>query len=693
MKIAKSVFALVFILNFFISCAGAPQRHPEIDELAAAGSFTAALQTMDRERGSRRSVYRAERNTLLFYLNRGMLRHHAGLWEESLQDLHEAEHIIEELFTRSLTMDTASFLVNDTVRPYSGEDYEDIYINVFNALNLYHLGNIYGALVEIRRVNEKLAVLEDRHTRAVETARGANPAMAEVDFEIEAVQFSNSALARYLSLLFSRAMGNMDNVRIDHEQLLLAYQLAPNVYNHPVPSSVADELDIPQGMARLNIIAFAGLSPIKEEENIVVPLPLPAPNHILNFALPVMVDRPSGIEVIEVTLNTGERFRLELLEDMGAVAHETFRARRSSIMARTIARNVIRLTAGEGGAAVAARFGGDLAGTATRWGARLASGLVEQADLRISSFIPGRAYVGGINLYPGTYSITVNFYGAGRRLIATEQHHNMVVREGTLNLAQFTSFGNSITAPTRRPVPIDRAIGVVAVAEPAAVPQPPAVAPAVTPPPPAGEPDISYFVTIHGQSTGPYDIFGLRQLAAAGLLTWHSMVMEEGTENWIIAGTVPELAPLFAFAPAPFVAQAQPQPQIVQQQGFSTGQRWGTFLLNSVIPGLGSFTIMGDTVGGLVNLGLGLGFYLGFILYEATAYRTWYGDWYSNPAYLWGGIGFGVAWLVHNIWRSSTFNRPTGISFIDNDTLNIGLVPGRSGIEGVSFTYTLRLGN
>ena len=447
-KTVQLSLGLIFAL-IFLSCRGHPDTFREIDAGIEVGSFRQALQAIDRERSNSGSIH--NRNAILFHLDRGMINHFAGFYADSSYDLQEAERLIEEAFTRSLSQEIATFIANDNAREYPGEDYEDLYINVFNALNYYHNNDIEGALVEIRRVNEKLTVLADKYERAIEMVASSTPDLAEDQYVIEAVRFSNSALARYLSLLFFRARGRADDVRIDLEELSRAYELAPDVYYHDPPSSIAEEQFIPPGMARLNIISFTGLSPIKEEAQTRIFMPLPPPNESALLALPRMVDRPSAIESIEVILNTGERFHLELLEDMNRVAHETFRARYSLIQGKTLARTIIKTTTGfaAGAAAGAAtahaardHWWGDAAagivGFSTRLGARLAADASEQADLRISRFFPGRAHVGGINLKPGVYSITVNFYGRGG-LIDTERHDNVLVQEDTLNLAQFVS--------------------------------------------------------------------------------------------------------------------------------------------------------------------------------------------------------------------------------------------------------------
>jgi hypothetical protein len=72
---------------------------------------------------------------------------------------------------------------------------------------------------------------------------------------------------------------------------------------------------------------------------------------------------------------------------------------------------------------------------------------------------------------------------------------------------------------------------------------------AVAPPPPPAA--AAYFLAIHGQQHGPFDGAALQQRVAGGLLTRETHVWKPGMGAWALAGTVPELAPLFAAVPPP----------------------------------------------------------------------------------------------------------------------------------------------
>jgi hypothetical protein len=236
-------------------------------------------------------------------------------------------------------------------------------------------------------------------------------------------------------MLFYRGTGRQDDARIDKDRLRVAFANAPGVYRYPEPSSLGEELDIPRGMARLNVIAFGGLSPVKEQETLRIPIP---PARYVKIALPKMVSRPSEIRRIEVALDGGERFNLELLEDIEAVARETYKEKEKVIYLKTIIRATVKGAASSVLDAVAAEQDGStsLILSILSLGAQVYAEASERADLRISRYFPGQAYVGGINLRPGTYSFSVNYYGPSDRPLAAFRYEGVSVAENRLNLAE-----------------------------------------------------------------------------------------------------------------------------------------------------------------------------------------------------------------------------------------------------------------
>jgi membrane protease subunit (stomatin/prohibitin family) len=76
-----------------------------------------------------------------------------------------------------------------------------------------------------------------------------------------------------------------------------------------------------------------------------------------------------------------------------------------------------------------------------------------------------------------------------------------------------------------------------------------AAAAAASPPPVPGA--ALYHVAIGQQQAGPFDLGTLQKQAATGELTRTTLVWKPGMAQWVKAGELPDLAPLFASSPPP----------------------------------------------------------------------------------------------------------------------------------------------
>ena len=419
-----------------VSCATKAEAFKDIDKAVHDWEFQKAADALRTAQEQKKPLY-SEKDSILLFLDKGMLEHYARNYAESAKDLQEAERLIAEAYTKSVTQEVGSYMVNDNTRDYPGEDYEDIYINAFNALNYYFEENMEGAMVEIRRMNEKLKALATKYD--VELSEVQKKALEDGASEVPPgestlTKFNDSALARYLGMLFYRGIGQPDDARIDRDWLLAAMANAPNVYSNPVPKSISEELDVPRGMARLNVIAFSGLSPLKQEE--VTRIMLPVGGTQIKITVPIMVRRPSEVASIKITVDGKEIAELELLEDIEAVAIETFRSRAHLIYTKTVLRATVKAAVAAASQVAGENVGGNvgLALQVFSLGAKIFNEASEQADIRISRYFPGKAYVTGVNLTPGTHSIKILFYNRAGRVIAETGSFDYDVEEGKLNL-------------------------------------------------------------------------------------------------------------------------------------------------------------------------------------------------------------------------------------------------------------------
>ena len=124
---------------------------------------------------------------------------------------------------------------------------------------------------------------------------------------------------------------------------------------------------------------------------------------------------------------------------------------------------------------------------------------------------------------------------------------------------------------------------------------------------------------------------------------------------------------------------------------FTRTERWATFALNWLVPGLGSYVIMKDKVGGTIQvMTSGSGLIVFFVGGTVVANAT------TSPNNIiittTIGAGLGLGSFVYNIVRSVSYHkpRPQIASLIDPLAWNIAVIPGKDGVEQVSLSYTLR---
>jgi hypothetical protein len=435
----------IFFSLLFFSCLSGP-NYKKVDTLVETGEFEEALKTVEVAQRPQKQEDRLypDNNRLLHELDRGMISHYNGDYGKSSEQLQEGERLIEELYIKSITLEAASYIANDTVREYAGEDYEDVYLNLFNSLNYYHRGNLEGALVEIRRMNQKLQWLPDSYREKSSRVRDyARSVMNNITFPNQEISnFTDSVFARYLGMLFWRGAGNPDSARIDYEFMENAHRSFPWVYRNPLPATTGQELSVPSGMARLNILAFAGLSPEKQEKR---------ETYLgMDYYLPEMVDaRSTDVAHIEIVIDGGQTIRLELLENIGDVIHETYKSKYGLTFLKTFVRSSIKQLA-SGAAGAAARLGsldGSEEGRQTSETlAFLAKSYIDQteaADTRMARYFPRYVYVTGVNLWPGTYSFSINYYDANNRVIHRDGRRDVRVQAGQLNMVESFHLGTA----------------------------------------------------------------------------------------------------------------------------------------------------------------------------------------------------------------------------------------------------------
>jgi uncharacterized protein len=148
--LVQRAWSVALLSCALIGCAGDyVARTRGVRQAYEAGDTEKALQQIRPERKS-------PKDQLLALLDEGMVLHAGGRWEESIKVLGEADKLSQQLDVVSVSEEAATLLTNERERAYRGEDFEKLMISVLQALNYAGLGKEEDALVEVRRVNERM---------------------------------------------------------------------------------------------------------------------------------------------------------------------------------------------------------------------------------------------------------------------------------------------------------------------------------------------------------------------------------------------------------------------------------------------------------------------------------------------------------------------------------------------------------
>ncbi|MCP4685621.1 MAG: hypothetical protein GY867_09265, partial [bacterium] len=175
---------------------------------------------------------------------------------------------------------------------------------------------------------------------------------------------------------------------------------------------------------------------MKDEEYGHLPMDV-SEDYYFKFALPSLQDRPSQISHANAYVGDQLLGRLQLLENVGSVARETFESKSSLIYIRSVVRAVAKGLMAHKQKKKA--DSGGLGGWLKKAAIDVVTDLSENADLRCSRLLPGRILVGDFELAPGVYDLTVEFVGFDGQVVDLQHIPQYKVLETGLNLVQAVS--------------------------------------------------------------------------------------------------------------------------------------------------------------------------------------------------------------------------------------------------------------
>ncbi len=431
-------------------CATYSTSFATVEQQLAVQRYDEALNTIEKSS-------KDKKDRVLYLLNKGMVQRMKRDFVASNQSFEAAKQEMERLYAESVSENALSFVVNDATVSYAGEDYEQVLVHLYMALNYLELGQRDEARVEALQMDTKLR---------------------EIAEKIPANKFTEDALSRYLTGMIYEELGEWSDAMIAYRKAYEAYKKYQANFSLPIPpmlkldllrmaqrEGLKDELAeyqkefgvTPERMKALMVdpdgelvfILNDGLAPIKREQVIATWAPppsvaveaaksprqvhsaTPTPPVLVNIALPYYESRPQRIWSARIRVG-GQQADTEMMENIDAIARQSLNARMPAITARAVARAVAKAAIQQ-----SVDKAGKKNGKNNDAGAQLVASLVvraaslatERADTRSWLTLPANVQMARLPLQPGRYDVTVELLGKDSEVIETRVIPQVTIRK------------------------------------------------------------------------------------------------------------------------------------------------------------------------------------------------------------------------------------------------------------------------
>jgi uncharacterized protein len=358
------------------------------------------------------------RDHLLYLMELGNLLRLSGNYAGARLALLEADRLSDLQRGVEIGQEAEAFLTSDLALEFRGADYEKVMINYCLALSYALDGNMEDALVECRRVNDKL--------RAMNLAYGDHPN-----------RYSDDAFVRYIMGVLFEMSGDLNNAliayrnssalydsvysdeyglaspdRVDADILRLSSELGMQAVFQEYGGDQAGTDWMEQGPDSLHgevvLILEAGMIPARSETEYT----FVADGKVYRVSLPGI--REIRADRLSIALSSdGVTSRGFLAEDLAAIARENLEDHAGRDIARAVARLALKAGVAEAGEQLVEELTHDDSAVSQVAGLVLSifGAATENADLRAWLTLPAQIYVARLRLPAGEHVITIRADG------------------------------------------------------------------------------------------------------------------------------------------------------------------------------------------------------------------------------------------------------------------------------------------
>ena len=417
----------------------------------------------------------------------------AGMMKLYSNDLHAAsQHLgtvadmqkLNDKYADADKVELSTLLLDPYSQPYVTYDYEDLYSVIFNAVTkLKDDETSEAAFQDLKKIREMLlsmnqyrATLSEKIDKDMEEGT-ENKTQQAASPESEAEVFADSALANYLALIYNKYNDrDGDQKNFFYGQMEKAYG-QKSYEGQSMPTIAKSELDsVPEGKARLNVLALMGLMAEKKQKVVDVDTPLAAiekkmqsvesiaalgvgidallgimtgglADKTMHAKCTELVDRANTNNAKSCIVTVGDHsLTLELIEDVNAISKSCMAKNNDFDLKRSKFRTTSRWV-GAVATYTATVYAANKKSAMLAAGASIAAGKAldialdkideaDMADIRGVHYFPAQVQAGAIELEPGTYDVNIKFLDASGTEIAIETKHGIELKAGKLNLLE-----------------------------------------------------------------------------------------------------------------------------------------------------------------------------------------------------------------------------------------------------------------
>lgn len=382
-KIIRVAGSFVLLMGL-ISCATYQGKIGESRQQLKDGKYDKALDKLKElaeKDGDDQLVYMMDYATALQI---------AGKYQESAKAFIKADKLVDLKDYHSVTNIVGATLGGEEAIQYKGESYEKFLINTMNAINYLMLGQLDDAMVEARRINDKISKMR---------MDGREP-------------YELSPFARYLAAILWEAQNHYDDAYIEYEgaykldgtnpflpaDLIRSAKMARRndsyqKWKQEFPQVKEDPSWYDKSKGELVVIYQEGWGPQKQ----------PRPGQ---YRFPMLKPVFSETQRADVLLNGKDEGHTKTVYNIEKVAITTLDKDFGALVARRVG--------GIAAKAVVADQVGQKNQTlgALAW---IAMNVADRADLRQWSTLPQNIQLARIRLAPGDYHLTIQGLDASGR--------------------------------------------------------------------------------------------------------------------------------------------------------------------------------------------------------------------------------------------------------------------------------------